>query len=112
MTLPGAPTRFLIAAEKLTAYLLNPAHPRGGAKARFFLAFGFVPDAPEVLARSLLAHADPVRFAASSVTPRGHVALVFEGVLVVPDGRDPRIRSVWQVDEAGIARLVTAVPLT
>jgi len=35
-----------------------------------------------------------------------------DGELKAPDGRQPRIRTVWQVDEGGIApRLITAYPL-
>jgi len=38
--------RATIAAEKLTAYLLNPSHKRGGAKARLLLSLGYRTDAP------------------------------------------------------------------
>ena len=35
-----------------------------------------------------------------------------EGILITPDGRRPRLRSVWQVDEGQLApRLITAYPL-
>ncbi len=35
-----------------------------------------------------------------------------EGDLVAPDGRRPRVRTVWQFDEGRIApRLITAYPL-
>ncbi len=30
-----------LADAKITRYLLNPAHPTGAAKARFFVLFGF-----------------------------------------------------------------------
>lgn len=43
------------------------------------------------------------------VTPERWVA---EGPLHTPDGRDPRVRSVWQPEEGTAWRLVTAVPLT
>jgi len=39
--------RLFVPREKLVAYLLNPKHPEGGSKARFFMALGFAPDAPE-----------------------------------------------------------------
>jgi hypothetical protein len=29
-----------VAEQKITGYLLNPAHPAGGSKAHFFLRFG------------------------------------------------------------------------
>jgi hypothetical protein len=35
-----------------------------------------------------------------------------EGELAAPDGRRPRVRTVWQMDEGQIApRLITAYPL-
>ena len=35
-----------------------------------------------------------------------------EGELEAPDGRRPRVRTVWQVDEGEVApRLITAYPL-
>jgi len=43
--IPNA-VRATIAAEKLTAYLLNPSHKRGGAKARLRLSLGYRTDAP------------------------------------------------------------------
>jgi hypothetical protein len=39
----------LVAEAKLVGYLLNPVHPRGRHKARFFLGVGFRRDAPEEL---------------------------------------------------------------
>jgi len=38
--LPNA-ERGLVEKEKITAYLLNPAHPDKGGKAQFFLSLGF-----------------------------------------------------------------------
>ena len=46
--------RAVVAAAKLKAYLLNLGHPKGGPKARFFLANGFT---DETLERALRAHA-------------------------------------------------------
>lgn len=31
-----------VAQEKITLYLLNLSHPKGGTKAVFFMAFGFI----------------------------------------------------------------------
>lgn len=39
-----------IPIEKIVAYLLNPNHPKGGSKARFFLSFGFTREEPGVMA--------------------------------------------------------------
>jgi len=45
--------RTTITIEKLTAYLLNPSHKRGGAKARLLLSLGYRTDAPQVLESDL-----------------------------------------------------------
>jgi hypothetical protein len=45
MTVPN-PDRAIIATEKLTAYLLNTSHKRGGAKARLLLSVGYRADDP------------------------------------------------------------------
>jgi hypothetical protein len=50
--IPNA-SRATIAAQKLTAYLLNPSHKRGGAKARLLLSLGYRADAPEALESDL-----------------------------------------------------------
>ncbi|MGX7703302.1 DUF6883 domain-containing protein [Methylobacterium sp. Gmos1] len=46
-----------VPGSKLVHYLLNVDHPKGGPKARFFLAFGFDPARPEVMAEALILHA-------------------------------------------------------
>ena len=40
MKLPNAENAY-VPEPKVTGYLLDPTHPVGGSKARFFLAFGF-----------------------------------------------------------------------
>ena len=52
MPIPNA-ARATIAIEKLTAYLLNPSHKRGGAKAKRLLSLGYRPNAPETLEADL-----------------------------------------------------------
>ena len=42
-----------IAREKITDYLLNPKHPDGAGKAKFFAAYGFTVEAWELLADAL-----------------------------------------------------------
>jgi len=54
MTVPNA-ERAIIAADKLTSYLLNVSHKRGAAKARLLLGVGYRPDAPDVLEADLRA---------------------------------------------------------
>jgi hypothetical protein len=40
MTIPSA-DQAIIAVEKLSAYLLNPSHRRGAAKARLLTSLGY-----------------------------------------------------------------------
>ena len=49
MKLPYA-DRAIIAADKLTGYLLNVSHKRGGSKARLLLSVGYRSDNPKTLA--------------------------------------------------------------
>src|SRR5687768_17523237 len=48
MTIPNV-SRAVVAAEKLTGYLLNPDHKRGGPKARLLLSLGYRTESPEML---------------------------------------------------------------
>jgi hypothetical protein len=68
--IPNA-VRATIAAGKLTAYLLNPSHKRGGAKARLLLHLGYRTEAPDDLECDLRTQhlsLDPTR---TSETPHG-----------------------------------------
>jgi len=97
--------------EKITDYLLNPAHRYGASKARFFTAFGFRAEAWETLATALRQHGEQHEVARTEDTPFGPRYEV-EGAIRTPDGRAPRLRTVWQWDEGEIApRLITAYPL-
>ena len=107
MKLPNAQLAFT-EPEKITGYLLNTAHRYGASKARFFAEFGF---GAAALAGALLDHGRRHEVAKVRETPFGPRYEV-EGELPSPDGRAPRIRTVWQVDAGEIApRLITAYPL-
>ncbi|MCK2055631.1 hypothetical protein J7U37_16130 [Methylobacterium sp. 37f] len=97
--------------NKLVDYLLDLSHPRGGSKARFFLTFGFSLDRPMELADALADHVLRTEGRPQNLTENGPTKLVFEGRLRAPNGREPWVRSVWQVEADGVARLVTVVPL-
>lgn len=101
----------MVEREKITDYLLNPAHRYGASKARFFAAFGFRAEASETLAEALREHGqnhEVTRIKETGFGPRYEV----EGELIAPDGRQPRVRTVWQLDEGEVAlRLITAYPL-
>jgi hypothetical protein len=97
--------------EKITEYLLNAEHRYGASKARFFASFGFRLANWEVLALALLKHGRHYEVSRVIETIFG-ANYEIEGSLKTPDGRMPRIRSVWQVDHGMVApRLITAYPL-
>lgn len=110
MKLPNA-ERAVVEREKITDYLLNATHRSGVSKARFFAAFGFRAEAWEILSEALREHGqnhEVTRIKETGFGPRYEV----EGELIAPDGRRPRVRTVWQLDEGEIApRLITAYPL-
>ena len=110
MKLPSAHSA-VIEREKIVDYLLNPTHRYGASKARFFASFGFSAQKWEQLAQALHLHGqthEVKRARETGFGPRYEV----EGGLHAPDGRSPRVRSVWQQDQGEVApRLITAYPL-
>ena len=110
MRLPNAELA-VVERAKITEYLLNPEHRYGASKAQFFGAFGFGVETWEELANALREHAQSYeanRAHQTSWGPRFEI----DGELNAADGRQPRIRSVWQFDKGEIApRLITADPL-
>jgi len=110
MRMPNA-DRALVEKSKVVDYLLNEAHRYGASKARFFTGFGFTVDRWEVLAEALREHARTGEVSKMKQSRFG-TRYEVEGELVAPDGRRPRIVTVWQLD-AGKAtpRLITAYPL-
>ena len=96
MKLPNAHLA-LVEREKITEYLLNTEHLYGASKARFFSQFGFYPTDWEAMAQALREHGQRYEV---------------DGELNTPDGRTPRVRTVWQLDHGEVApRLITAYPL-
>lgn len=110
MKLPNA-DKAIVEREKILDYLLNSAHPHGASKAQFFKMFGFRAEKWEQLAQALRIYGkthEVKRTRETGFGPRYEV----EGKLDAPDGRSPRIRSVWQLDHGAVApRLITAYPL-
>lgn len=107
MKLPNAALA-VVERKKITDYMLNPAHRHGASKARLFAAFGFRLEAWRVLAAALLDHGQQNEVTSVRQTGFGP-RYVVEGELAAPDGRRPRVRTVWQIDEGQTAaRLITA----
>ena len=110
MKLPNAHLA-VVERTKLAEYLLNPVHQYGASKALFFLSFGFEVGAWEVLAAAFREHGQRHEVKAQEETPFGPRYEV-EGHLHTPDGRNPHIRTVWQMDKGQLApRLITAYPV-
>src|SRR5947207_1418095 len=110
MKLPQA-EHAIVEREKIVDYLLNPTHRYGASKSRFFLEFGFRLDEWEKLADALREHGQAHAVARTKQTPFGP-RYELDGEVITPDGRNPRIRSVWQLDHGQTApRLITAHPL-
>jgi hypothetical protein len=109
MNLPNV-ERAEVAEAKIRSYLLNPAHPDGEAKARFFAALGFTREAWDVLATALRGQAlrSPVAKCLESVHGTKYV---IDGPIETPSGQSPFVRPVWIVDAGqDVPRLVTAYP--
>ena len=110
MNLPNAENA-LVEDAKLAGYLLNPDHPHGHHKSRYLGRFGFAAADAYQLREALLTHGRSHQVAAVRETGFGPRYAV-EGPLLTPDGRNPLVRTVWQMDKGEVApRLITAYPL-
>ena len=97
--------------SKIVDYLLSTTHPEGMDKSIFFLSFGFSSERWQEFAAALVSHAKSNEVTDTIDSPYGLRYLV-EGTLETPDGRNPRIRAIWQTDSrSSIPRLITAYPL-
>jgi hypothetical protein len=97
--------------SKIADYLLALSHPDGRSKAEFFLRFGFTVEQWNVLAEALRAvgTSNPVSSVAQS---KYGLRYTVDGVLRAPDGREPKVRTVWiTTPDDDAPRLVTAYPL-
>lgn len=97
--------------RKICDYLLSATHPDGRSKAMYFMRFGFVAEDWQVLAEALrlVGVSNPV---VSTVESPFGVRYTVDGLMKAPDGRSPRVRTVWIVSPDGTGpRLVTAFPV-
>ena len=97
--------------SKITEYLLSLSHPDGHTKAAFFMRFGFRVERWEELAGALRLVGTSNPGVASAQSSHG-VRYTVDGLLQAPDGRTPRVRTVWiVVPGSGGPRLITAHPM-
>jgi hypothetical protein len=109
MTVPNA-DRAIIAPEKITAYLLNVSHKRGGPKARLLLSLGYRPDDRRRLESDLRTQHLSLDVTRTSENAYGVVYEV-EGPIRTPGGKNVRFCSIWQVDTGtDVPRFITMYP--
>ena len=84
MPIPDAESAF-VPPMKLSGYLLDPTHPVGGTKARWFLCLGYETEDPERLATDLLRVVRESSDFEKEVTRFG-VKYVVRGRLETPNG--------------------------
>lgn len=96
MPIPNADLA-IIAVNKLTGYLLNASHRRGGAKARLLISLGYQATVPERLAADLREQHLSLDATRTSLNEYG-VSYRIEGEIVTPCRRSVRFCSIWQVD--------------
>lgn len=90
---------------------MSQTHPQGRHKFAFFRAFGFSLEEWERLAAALRRHGAENDIVAEEDTPFGRRYSV-DGEFVGADGRRPRLRTVWFVEQGQeVPRLVTAHPI-
>ena len=100
----------LVEPRKLAEYLLSPISPQGRYKAAFFQRFGYTAENIEAFAEALKEHGQTQQVARIIDTQYGRRYNV-DGALRTPDGRNPQIRTVWQIEPGSTSpRLITAFP--
>ena len=101
---------WIVSRDKIVDYLLNPTHPDGASKARFFRSFGFAVDNWKALADALKSLAKRSKTVRELATKHGRKYIV-DGTIDTPTGRSVTVRTVWIMDAGESSRrLVTAYP--
>ena len=108
MQLPNR-TLAVIAQDKLTDYLLNLRHKRGGSKARLLAQFGYTVQNWERLEADIRRglEAEVTRVRTTDYGRRYEIRMTLQ----TPSGEPFTIRTIWQID-IGMAfpRLITLYP--
>ena len=109
MLLPNA-DRAEIDPVKLHGYLLNPMHPVGRFKARFFAALGYVADDWQTLEADLRIQHLSQPAEPEAAEPHGQPWTI-RAILIGPNGQSAGVVSVWSFRiNSGVPRFVTAYP--
>ena len=93
---------------KLSAYLLNPDHPSGGSKAKWYKeALGFTTDNCDELAKQITFDSGE---AVAAI--RNKFGTKFSQIIPIrgANGRTISVEFIWISNNDGVVRLVTSIP--
>jgi hypothetical protein len=100
----------VIATEKLTGYVLNVSHKRGGPKARLLVSLGYRSDNPQSLESDLRRQHLSLDVTRTHENAYG-VVYEIEGPIETPNGRSVGFCTVWQIDTGtDVPRFITMYP--
>jgi hypothetical protein len=109
MKIPNA-DRAVIEPSKLTEYLLNSEHKRGGTKAKLLILFGYSLENWQQLESDIRRFHLVVDVNVVKETMYG-VRYEISANLLTPIDRQLFVKTVWQIDKGtDFARLITLVP--
>ena len=109
MKLPNR-ERAVIAPDKLTTYLLNIEHERGGTKARLLAEFGYNQGNWRQLEADIRRYHLDAEVDAAKRTLYG-MRYEIRASVETPSGRTLILRTIWQIDEGtDVPRLITLFP--
>lgn len=94
----------VIEPEKLTEYLLNLNHRRGGAKAQLLIRFGYTLDNWQQLAADIRRDHLELDVDDMQETPYG-IRYKIRAALQTPTGELLMVRTIWQVDTGQTTRV-------
>ena len=108
--LPNASTAY-VDENRIKFYLLNPDHPKGGSKEKFFSNRGFSREYWQIMGTALLNQGASNLVTSVKATEWGTRYQV-DCHCQTPDNSNPCVRTVWQIDKGDTRpRLLTAHPL-
>ncbi|MEA5619919.1 hypothetical protein VB711_19015 [Cronbergia sp. UHCC 0137] len=100
----------VIESSKLTEYLLNTDHKRGGSKAKLLIQFGYSPDKWQQLEADIRKFHLTVDVNMVKETVYG-TRYEVSANLVTPINRELLVKTIWQIDTGtDFPRLITLIP--
>jgi hypothetical protein len=109
MKIPNS-DRAIIESSKITDYLLNTEHQRGGAKAKLLIQFGYTLDKWEKLEEDIRRFHLEQDVDLITETLYG-IRYQISANLITPIERPLFVKTVWQIDiNTDFPRLITLVP--